>query len=1076
MSFLRIGVQIEPNDSFWIQVEEAIYHDVEHFGNIHLVPIEINDPLTTTLLNEQGGLVEELLAHDLAALICKDILPTQLPAILSHRLPVVYLAETDFRHPLFTSPSGLYEAAQLACRYLAGKLGGKGHVLGVGGLVEGSADNGRSRLAGFEKTLNQFPDLTFDHIPTAWNYSQAKQQIIETLQHAARPVDAVFGLSDTVALAARSAMEELNILSREILIAGINGDPLALAAIVEGNMALTIETPALNLGRKAIELAFRLASGETCPAHFSYKPQLVTIDNVHIVALQKLIAIADIPSRMVGVNRRQEQNRLKQLETSVEISRHVGPLLDRSALLDEMADLIRTNYGYNEVQILLWSELEQGFALVYPENSANRSPLLSLDSDGILGEVIRTNMPIFIPDVYASHRFPPDPQWPRTHSRAALPIQLGDRLAGVLDLHSHQSTSHLRHELIGLQLVANQLSIVLKNADLYAEAIEARARAERADQLKTRLLANVSHELRTPLNVIIGYAQMALASPNPYDLKLSPAFERDLRYINQSGQHLLHLINDLLSLSQAEIGALDLFKETLLIKPFLEDVFSTLSTTANTLNVAWKLNLSEDLPLIEADPMRLRQILLNLLHNASKFTDEGEIELGAEVMPPYLHLWVRDTGRGIPTDMHERIFEPFVKVEQHQQRAVGVGLGLTIARRLVILHGGLITLESRPQQGSTFHIYLPLPDASGKSAVLPPESTDPVLLLISNAEQPSPAITALCQQQRLAVYRLSLNDDLNAALRKVRPAALAWDLAAAQPEEWDLFERLRTHPQLCQLPLIVYAQKPDAGPGLTNVLLKPISDQTLVGTLIALCPAEDRRPVLIVDDELDARQLYQKLAARALPGRAVRTAEHGAEALALMEDEVPGLVILDLMMPGVDGFAVLQHMRSQPETRHVPVVIMSGRLLTSADVHRLDYGHVVFHSKHLLTEEETAEVLQQTLNDTVGLSQPTSLLVKKAVVYLHQHYHEESLSRLEIAEAVGVSRQHLDRIFRQELGLSINDYLNRLRIRRAQEYLANTTDDITLIAMRVGFNDSAYFSRVFRKLVGQSPSGFRKQH
>jgi two-component system response regulator YesN len=155
---------------------------------------------------------------------------------------------------------------------------------------------------------------------------------------------------------------------------------------------------------------------------------------------------------------------------------------------------------------------------------------------------------------------------------------------------------------------------------------------------------------------------------------------------------------------------------------------------------------------------------------------------------------------------------------------------------------------------------------------------------------------------------------------------------------------------------------------------------------------------------------------------------------------------------------------------------MSGRLLTPEDIHRLDYGHVVFHSKHLLTAEETTGVLQQTLNDTAGLSQPTSLLVKKAVVYLHQHYHEESLLRLQIAEAVGVSKQHLDRIFRQELGLSINDYLNRLRIRRAQEYLANTTDDITLIAMRVGFNDSAYFSRVFRKLVGESPRVFRKQH
>ncbi len=312
-------------------------------------------------------------------------------------------------------------------------------------------------------------------------------------------------------------------------------------------------------------------------------------------------------------------------------------------------------------------------------------------------------------------------------------------------------------------------------------------------------------------------------------------------------------------------------------------------------------------------------------------------------------------------------------------------------------------------------------------------------------------------------------------LRKVRPAGLAWDLGAAGPEEWFLFEQLRTYPQLCQLPLIVYAQEPDIRPAMTNVLMKPISDQTLRDTLIALCPVEKHQSVLIVDDDPDARQLYQALAVQALPGRPIYATENGAEALALMEDEVPGLVILDLMMPEVDGFTVLQQMRTNPKTRHIPVVIMSGWLLTPDDVRRLDYGHVVFHSKNLLTEEEITGAFQQVLSDSSNLSQPTSLLVKKAISYLHQHYHEELLSRAHIADAVGISQQHLDRIFGQEVGLSVNDYLNRLRIQRAQEYLTNTTDNITLIAMRVGFNDAAYFSRVFRKLVGQSPRDFRKQ-
>src|ERR1041385_4705568 len=209
MASFRIGVQIEPNDSFWIQVEEALYTSAECLGNIELVPIEANDPLTTHLLDEQGGLIEELLAQDIRALICKDILPVQLPAILNRNLPIIYLAEVDLEHPLFTSPHGLHEAARLVGLHLAEKLDGKGHILCAGGLVEPYADNGRTRLAGFYNALSQFPCISCDHIPTAWSYAKAKEQIAEAFQSVRTPVQAIFGLSDTVALAAREVIDKL---------------------------------------------------------------------------------------------------------------------------------------------------------------------------------------------------------------------------------------------------------------------------------------------------------------------------------------------------------------------------------------------------------------------------------------------------------------------------------------------------------------------------------------------------------------------------------------------------------------------------------------------------------------------------------------------------------------------------------------------------------------------------------------------------------------------------------------------------------------------------------------------------
>ncbi len=1070
----RIGIQIDLNDSFWVQVEEAIYRALDDIDDIELVPIEVSDPITSHLLNEQGGLVEELLTYDLQALICKDILPSHFPLLLAHQLPVIYLAETEFEHHGLVSPRGLYDTAQLVGRWLAEKLDGVGFILCVGGLVEPDADDGSSRLAGFCDSLKPYPHLLYQHIPSAWSYDKAKEQISAAIGNVSQPIDAIFGLSDTIAIAARTAAAEMGQMLPQTYIAGINGDPLALAAIAEKQMTLTAETPAAEFGRKAIELAYRAARGETLPNHFSYQPRLITPDNVNAVALKKLIAIAEIPSRMVGVNRRQEHNRLIQLETSIEIGRRVGTLLNQHSLLQEISNLIRSRYEYDVVHVFLWSEYEQVFKLALPETSSSSANTPTPEWDNVLNEVVSTNAPVFIPDAHTSLRFPLNRRLAKTRSRVALPIQVGDKLAGILDLHSHRSTPHGRYELIGLQSLANQLGMAIRNAELYAEALDAKARAERADQLKTRLLANVSHELRTPLNVIIGYAQTALTTPNLYIGDLPEALRRDLGYIHQSGQHLLHLINDLLVLSQAEIGALELFKETISIKAFLQNVFSTLADTEKQPGVIWRLRLPEFLPLLEADPVRLRQILLNLLHNAAKFTNEGEIELGAEVMLPYLHLWIQDTGIGIPRELQEQIFEAFVKIDPSpNQRQTGAGLGLTIVQRLVTLHGGSITLESQSNRGSTFHVYLPLPNTLGQ-IISNPEVTAPILLLISNTEHPSPAITALCEQQKLQIRKLNLNDNIDSIMRAIHPAGLAWDMSNTGLTEWKLFERLRTHPRIFQLPFIIYGQFQDETTTLTDVIMKPVSDQTFMGTLLALCPKEARSPILIVDDDATARNLYQQLAIQALPGRIIQTAQNGIQALAMMEDTIPGLVILDLMMPEMDGFTVLEKMRNQNATQSIPVIIVSGHLLTPEDVRRLDHRGVTFHGKDILTDTEMVTVFQEIVGDGKRLAQSTSLLVKQALAYLHQNYADTTLSRQKLAQAINVSPQHLDRIFREELNLSVTKYLNRFRIQRAKELLRHTSDSITAIAMRVGYNDAAYFNRVFRELENRSPGAYRK--
>jgi len=205
----------------------------------------------------------------------------------------------------------------------------------------------------------------------------------------------------------------------------------------------------------------------------------------------------------------------------------------------------------------------------------------------------------------------------------------------------------------------------------------------------------------------------------------------------------------------------------------------------------------------------------------------------------------------------------------------------------------------------------------------------------------------------------------------------------------------------------------------------------------------------------------------------VRVAENGATALAVMTQETPSLVVLDLMMPGMDGFEVLDWMRAEPRTRGVPVLILSNRQLTLEDVRRLErHARVTLQSKGILSDDEIATALHQSLFGK-ALPAQTGALVKRTLAYFHQHY-AQPLSRAEIARAIGVNGNYLSEIFRQELGLSPWEYLNRYRIKKAKDLLDHTDKSVTAIAFEVGFNDPAYFNRVFRKIVGMSPGQYRK--
>ncbi len=564
------------------------------------------------------------------------------------------------------------------------------------------------------------------------------------------------------------------------------------------------------------------------------------------------------------------------------------------------------------------------------------------------------------------------------------------------------------------ETVRGNLSSAIQGALLFDEIQQARLTAEKADRIKTRLLANVSHEMRTPLNIILGYTQNILQSD------LDPALRSEIQHIQDHAGHQMRVINDLLDLSRAEIDELDLNFELLDPHPLLVEAFQSISGQDTGAAIEWRLDLPERLPVLRADPVRLRQILLNLLSNARKFTETGQITLGAEVTPPYIHFWVKDTGWGIPPEQQGRIFEPFVTMEHGRRIAGGIGLGLSITRHLVALQGGKMELDSAPGKGSTFHFYIPLPALEQNRSTI--ENAQPVLLLLSSTGSPAPEILSICERQNLQACLVHTVDEMEAALANTRPMAVAWDITAARPGDWSLVRRLRPHPALSQAPFILYGHLPEQetelAVGLTGFVVKTPNPPSLLETIHALCPVHPQASILIVDDDPDARASYQATITHGLPDCIIRCAENGEQALQNLAGEIPSLVLLDLMMPGISGADVLDQMRADPRLRQVPVIILSNKLLTLEDVKRIEHHtRVTMQSKGIWSDAEAISMLNRTLFGSEALPAHTSALVKRAVVYLQQNY-ARALSRWEVAEAVGVSEDYLTRVFNRELEIS----------------------------------------------------------
>ncbi len=1071
----RIGIIIIPTDTYWVQVFNSIVDTNQKLGG-ELVILQPAATLEALYRIPVPDLVDQVLAHELDVLITTVVSVPVIEALTSEKLPIICLGELGVRHPLLSVASSLYPGGLLAGQYIGEKLAGRGHAVCITAILENIVTAGQSRLAGFLDGLRAYPDIHTSHIQAYWSYAQAYPALLEALKKYPHPIDAIFGVSDTLILAARDAGRKVGVLQEHAVLVGLNGDTPALAAVAEGSLSATIDTSAESLGARAIAMAHRTAHDVPLPAEIKQTFQLITQKNISRAATRKLVTIGDNPQLMVGYSRQQELDRLSQLETSMEISRQIGALMEREQLFQVISELVQQHYGYQWMRILRWSEKDQALE-DYAGNLSPVSQQIPIAQDCLLYQVFQTNAAIFIHDLHTSHYWRLGEAWEPIRARAILPIPLGAQVIGVVDLQSSAAVRRPSLETIGLKLLASQLGIAIQNADLYLEALQARQAAEQANLLKTRLVANVGHEMRTPLNAILGFSQTIQKKVNSHEPLDRQELQRDIQLVYKSSEHLMYMINDLLDLSRAEIGALSLYFEPVQPVPLIKEVFEkfTLSGSAST-QVQWKLDIPPSLPIIRADAVRVRQILINLLANANKYTQQGAITLGAAVELPYLHFWVSDTGPGVPVELQQKIFEPFT-TSTRKRRQEGVGLGLSITRHLVQLHQGIITLESQVNQGSTFHVYLPLPGVTEETLPLPPAGGIPLLLVVTDQAQIPLEILQISQRQGYTVRKVHQWQDLKDALVEGIPVAIAWDLAHASVGEWKLVAQLGANRNCAALPLILFGATKDGEgfeAGLTNILFKPCNGNTLkdwINQIDVIKHSEDS--ILIVDDDPQALEHYRELLSQSYPQNRLIFANAGRQALEILQDETPALILLDLMMPEVDGFTVLEQVRSEPRTQQVPVVVISGKLLNYADIQRLNYYKTIFYTKGILTRAETLDFLSKVDGETRVLPQPTSQLVKQSLAFLHQNY-TRPITRKEIARVVGVSENYLSAIFRQEITISPWDYLNRFRIHKAKELLMQTQDTVTHIASQVGFNDAAYFSRVFHKLTGQSPLEYRQ--
>ncbi len=669
--------------------------------------------------------------------------------------------------------------------------------------------------------------------------------------------------------------------------------------------------------------------------------------------------------------------RANQLETAADIAAQATSTLDTDALLNRAVNLIRDRFGFYHVSIYL---VEDQRAVVHAATGdagqqlvENQHFLDIKEGDSAIGHACHTGKTQIVNDVTFNPTHQPHPLLKDTRAQVGIPLKTGQRVTGALDVQSNTVNAFSQDDVAVLQVLADQIAISLENAQSYEVAQRAVEEMREVDRLKSEFLANMSHELRTPLNSIIGFSRVILKG---IDGPINDLQQQDLEAIHHSGQHLLDMINNILDLSKIEAGKMELNIEEIQLNDVIESVISTARGLVKEKPIKIITEIPETLPVVNADRTRVRQILLNLLQNAAKFTDEGSITVKFEPVQfrNVIKISVSDTGIGIAEQDQEKLFERFSQVDSSLTRKVGgSGLGLSITKLLVEMQGGTIDMQSKVGEGSNFWFTIPI--ATPKIEAEPKieddvnlDSDANIIVSIDDDPQVIDLYQRYLRNHGYHVIALTQPENTIQRLKEIKPYAITLDIMMPHKDGWQVIQEIKTDPEISQIPVIICSIVEERDKayqlGAVDYLVKPILEDELVSAVNRLHLPEENviNQILVIDDDPNVFHLVD-LALSNVTGYELSYASGGFSGLEKLKNEKPDGVILDLMMPDLDGFSILETMQGDPILRKIPVIILTAADLSAEDRERLEKNRKGILKKDNFKSNQLIDFLENALKN-----------------------------------------------------------------------------------------------------------------